>query len=205
MTRHAHTTLLHDVLVWLRPCSWSKASGSSSRSSGLSQGGLLAVVIVPIVVVSLAGVALAFIMCKRSQAAAGAAGSKDVDDPGKGPPFLPKCLLGAGGSRDCGRTTGQDSREGSSRGGDKIGAGMLHVVAVKDESLVERTPSGGSATASGTDQRKSLGSASNSASRAQSGFSDDVAQVRQLQSLHSRCRASSWCKRHSNQAACSFA
>jgi hypothetical protein len=158
--------------VCVLPCSWTKASGSSARHSGLSQGALLAAVIIPIIVVIVAaGIALAVVLRRRSKNAAGPHG-KDVNDPGKGPSRLPLCLPGAQKGR-------RDSGDGAS-GSEKAGSGGMHIVAVKDGDLVERTPSNGSATAeataSGTELRRSS-SASTSRSRAQSGFSDDIAQV----------------------------
>lgn len=153
------------------PCSWTKASGSSARRSGLSQGALLAAVIIPVIAVIIAaGIALAVVLRRRSRNAA-RPGGKDVDDPGKGPSLLPLCMPGARKGR-------RDSSDGASGSG-KDAAGGVHIVAVKDGDLVERTPSTGSATAeataSGTELRRS---SSNSRSRAQSGFSDDIAQVR---------------------------
>jgi hypothetical protein len=154
------------------PCSWTKASGSSARRSGLSQGALLAAVIIPVIAVIIAaGIALAVVLRRRSRNAA-SPGGKDVDDPGKGPSLLPLCLPGARKGR-------RDSGDGAGGSG-KDGAGGVHIVAVKDGDLVERTPSTGSATAEATASETELrrsSSASHSRSRAQSGFSDDIAQV----------------------------
>lgn len=165
-------------------CSWSQASGDSSTGgSGLSQGALLAAVIVPIIIASaLLGIALACFLCRRFNKQPDSA-SKDIDDPGKGP-MLPQFLAGACFGHK--HSNGPDSGAGSSghaRSGKDSAAGTPVVVAVRDGtvSFVEREASGTSGGADGApiEQQKSVSSMSNSMSRsrAQSGFNDDIAQV----------------------------
>jgi hypothetical protein len=175
-------------------CSWSQGSVNSSKGgSRLSQGALLAAVVVPIIIASaLLGIALACILCRRFNKHPDSA-SKDIDDPGKGP-MLPQFLAAACfGHKD---SKGPDAGAGSSGhtgSGKDSAAGAPVVVAVRDGtvSFVDREASGTSGGAEGapTEQRKSIASMSNSMSRsrAQSGFNDDIAQVRPQEDCAAVC------------------
>jgi hypothetical protein len=166
-------------------CSWSPGPDDSSKGGiYLSQGALLAAVIVPIIIASaLLGIALACILCRRFNKHPDSA-SKAIDGFGKGPmlpPFLAAACFGHKHSK------GLDAGAGSSRharSGKDSAAGAPVVVAVRDGtvSFVKREASGTSCGAERApiEQQKSSNSMSNSMSRsrAQSGFNDDIAQVR---------------------------
>lgn len=160
-------------------CSWSPDQEGGSGGRGLSQGGLLAAIIIPIIVASvLAGTLLACLFCRayHRRRAASAAGGKDVDDFGTRSPFVNAiahvCMGGGKGS----------GKGGGGAGPVVVGDGTASSgFSEHSESSVRgRLDQQASCTSgpSGTSARSSV-----SRSRDRTAFNADIAQVGQCSSV----------------------
>lgn len=167
------------IATWCLSCSWSKAAPQGSSGGGLSKGALAAAVAVPIICVGLLlGCIGAFVWRRRSRRAHSPAGT-DVDDVGGKSAGLPLFIKRGGPGAQGGSGPGSDGSGKGSPGGTPM------IVAVKESSLATLETEGDGASGLGAigvgpDRQTSATSSSLSGtnkSKAQSGFSDNIAQV----------------------------